>query len=91
MNQVFKLCPIDIGQMVCRNNFHVGEKKSRVKLGIGNPLRDVAAGHTYFVKHVTMGSDGRIGGLAAQDIDRAAGQVAIFALACKERPGGCFL
>src|SRR5690349_4368786 len=87
MNDVLKFCAVDVEQLVCGYNFHISHQKGWVELGIGDPTVDVSDCDTDLVQNLPVLSNKRMVGLAAQDVNCAAGLIAIFAFAGKQRPG----
>ena len=72
MDQVLKPSAVDVEQLIGGDDLDVGHEERRVYPGIGDPPRDIAAGHADLVQNITIGGDGRMIGLAAQHIDDAA-------------------
>ena len=72
VQQVFELRPVDIAELVRRNDLHVREKECRVQLSVRNPGFDIAAGDADLVDHVSCAAICGWLRLAPQNIDRAA-------------------
>ena len=77
----------DIGELIGGDNFHVSHQKGWIETGIGDAPFHIAAGNAYLAQNVGLRGDHGIIGLAAQDVDGAAGEVAIFAFIGEQRPG----
>src|SRR3546814_1625873 len=69
MYHMFELHASNVVGRVGRYDFHIGHEKGRVQLRIGNTSRYVTAGHADLVQQIAIGSDKRVVGLAAKDID----------------------
>ena len=52
VDQVFKLGPVDVGELVGRDDLHVRHEECRVEPSVGDPSRDVAAGHADLVQNI---------------------------------------
>jgi hypothetical protein len=72
VDEVFKLCPINIGKLVGRDDFNVSHQEGRIEFGVGDARFNLAARHADLVQNVAVRGDHGIIGFASQDVDGAA-------------------
>src|SRR3546814_13682677 len=88
MGQIFGLHAINVVERVGRYDIYIGHEKGRVQLRIGNTSRYVTAGNAALVQQIAIGSDRRVAGLAARDMDCPARNILFVAFVGKKRDSG---
>ena len=77
MEQVLQLGPVDVEQLVSRNDFDLSQQVGRVGSRLRNPCLDRAAGNADLVDQVAVRRDFGMIGFATQNIDRPAFQIVL--------------
>lgn len=52
MNEIFQLGPVDVGWLVGRDDFDIGQQKSRIEFRVCDPCFDFVTGNADLVQHI---------------------------------------
>ena len=85
MQQVFELRAVDIGKVVGGHDLDISHQKCRVEFSVGKTLVHIATGDADFMDDIPMFLNHRVFGLASQDVDRSAGDIALLHLVREQR------
>src|SRR5690606_9688770 len=88
MDNVLKLCAVDVCQFVGGDDFHISHEEGRVILCIHKPLLNIPSCHTYLMDNLPVLVDERMVGQRAKNIYCTAVEVIFTVFTREEWPRG---
>ena len=84
MQQVLKLGPVDIKQLIGRDDFDVSHQKCRLQTSASDTLFHTDIRDADLVNDIAVCSNDRVVGFASENINNAAGLIIVSSLTPKE-------